>query len=147
MSRPPILVVLALLIMVVVCSPSGSCAARSPPEEEAWGSHRQPDIKAGNPASKMATYSKATINPSQDCSSKYASLNYKPVTSICNPKVPATKACCAAFNTLACQYRSQVNNFNSICPIVFMSYLNYAGGYQDGYFVGKCIDGTTGLCV
>jgi hypothetical protein len=82
-----------------------------------------------------------------DCSSEYPKLNFKPVTSVCNPKVAATNACCAAFNKFACQYRSQVNNFNSICPILFLSYLNYAGGYQDGYFIGKCVDGKKGLCV
>lgn len=142
--------VIVLLIMVVVCL-SNSCAARTPALkeqiEEVRGFRELLAAKAGKPALKAVTYSKAAIDPNKDCANKYPKLNYKPVTSVCKPKVPATKACCAAFNKFSCQFRSQVNNFNTICPIMFMSYLNYAGGYQDGYFIGKCIDGKKGLCV
>ncbi|KAG0621564.1 hypothetical protein M758_3G030200, partial [Ceratodon purpureus] len=141
------MVVLALLIVVGVCSPLSSCTARSSPElevgeEEARGFRRLLAAEAPKPAPRVATlFSKAAIDPNRDCANRYPKLNYKPVTRVCKPKVPATKACCAAFNKFACQYRSQVNNFKSTCPILFMAYLNYAGGYQDGYFIGKYIDG------
>jgi hypothetical protein len=81
------------------------------------------------------------------CSKEFPKLNYTSVTSVCNIKVRATPSCCAAFNELACKFQTQVNDFNTICPILFISYLNLAGGYENGYFIGNCIDGNKGLCV
>lgn len=138
-----------VVVLLLVCI-SSSCAARNPVRllsEKALDSRELLASKAGNPAVKAITYSKTTVDPNKDCANKYSKVNYNPVTSVCSSKVHATKACCAAFNQFACQFRSEVNNFNTVCPIMFMSYLNYAGGFKDGYFVGPCVDGTKGLCV
>lgn len=76
-------------------------------------------------------------------------MSYADVTAACSVtnQQGASPSCCTAFNKKACQYEAQVNDFSTSCPMLFINYLNAAGPYPAGYFVGRCIDGSRGFCI
>ncbi|KAG0599083.1 hypothetical protein M758_12G126200 [Ceratodon purpureus] len=138
--RSSVMVPLALMILVVTFLPETTG------EIPELGVVVSRHLLAAN-ARKLEIKPRPADDPmNADCETKFQYLNYTPVTSACKSNEPTTRECCAAFNRFACQFRSQVNDFNTICPILFMSYLNYAGRYPDGYFIDQCVDGTKGLC-
>ncbi|KAJ7565534.1 hypothetical protein O6H91_02G064400 [Diphasiastrum complanatum] len=79
-----------------------------------------------------------TSTVAAQCTTNFAKVDYSSITGVCQGPAYERSSCCTAFNTLACKYKAQVNDFTSTCPIEFMSYLNRAGGYPDGIFVGRC---------
>lgn len=83
------------------------------------------------------------------CPTDFSKVSYSDVTAKCSAtsEMGATPACCAAFNNKACQYEAQVNDFGTMCPVLFIDYLNAAGPYPAGYFVGRCVDGSKGFCI
>ena len=87
--------------------------------------------------------------PPEYCSTDFSQVSYEDVKAACpaDANQGANPACCAAFNNKACQYESQVNNFGSMCPMLFINYLGAAGPYPAGYFVGPCVDGSKGFCI
>ncbi|EFJ27168.1 hypothetical protein SELMODRAFT_412115 [Selaginella moellendorffii] len=89
-------------------------------------------------------FGRRLLQSSQSCSTDFSKVDYSSVTRVCKAPFP-TSACCPAFTSLACKYKSQVNDFSTTCPINFIAYLNFAGPYQDGVFVGRCTKGTS-LC-
>lgn len=84
---------------------------------------------------------------SKPCSMKFSAVDYSPVTNVCKAPDYNEKQCCDAFKALACKYGQHVNDYSTICPIEFVSYLNLAGSYPMGVFVGRCNeDGDHRLC-
>lgn len=125
----------AFLAVIVLCLPAFSECGR------VVGLTR-----ASTEAAESAYYSKAFT---EYCPTDFSKVSYDDVKSACpaNAGQGATAACCAAFNAKACQYEAQVNNFGSMCPMLFINYLGVAGPYPAGYFVGPCVDGTKGFCI
>ncbi|CAK9193720.1 unnamed protein product [Sphagnum troendelagicum] len=76
-----------------------------------------------------------------------ATVSFADVKSACPLNaVSPSDASCTAYRTAVSQYSDQVNDFNSICPILFINYLSAVGPYPAGYFVGNCVSGNSGLC-
>ncbi|CAK9206748.1 unnamed protein product [Sphagnum jensenii] len=81
------------------------------------------------------------------CGTDFSTVSFANVKSACPVGADSpSAACCTAYTDIACQYSAEVNDFNSICPIMFINYLSAAGPYPAGYFVGNCVSGTNGLC-
>ncbi|EFJ28736.1 hypothetical protein SELMODRAFT_89433, partial [Selaginella moellendorffii] len=79
------------------------------------------------------------------CATDFSKVDYAEVTSVCKGPQYHQEACCGAFKKMACKYTTQVNDFSTTCPVEFMAYLNYAGNYPNGVFVGRCNSGSS-LC-
>lgn len=75
---------------------------------------------------------------SKHCSVKFSSVDYSPITNVCKAPEYNEQQCCDAFKALACKYSQHVNDYSTICPVEFVSYLNLAGSYPMGVFVGRC---------
>ncbi|CAM6017223.1 unnamed protein product [Sphagnum balticum] len=102
------------------------------------GIHHHPDNDA---LSGTAVLSRNT------CATDFSTVSFANVKSACPVGADSPSAsCCTAYTDVACQYSAEVNDFNSICPIMFINYLSAAGPYPAGYFVGNCVSGTNGLC-
>ncbi|CAM6040817.1 unnamed protein product [Sphagnum compactum] len=87
------------------------------------------------------------IMSSDACPTDFSTVSFADVKSACPLNaVSPSDACCTAYRTAACQYSDQVNDFNSICPILFINYRSAVGPYPAGYFVGTCVSGSSGLC-
>ncbi|KAH9549462.1 hypothetical protein CY35_10G021400 [Sphagnum magellanicum] len=87
------------------------------------------------------------IMSSDACSTDFRTVSFADVKSACPLNaVSPSDACCTAYRAAAYQYSDQVNDFNSICPILFINYLSVVGPYPAGYFVGNCVSGSSGLC-
>lgn len=96
-----------------------------------------------------AGYSTIASPMAKYCPTDFSRISYEDVKAACPADADqgANPACCAAFNNKACQYEAEVNNFGSMCPMLFISYLGAAGPYPAGYFVGPCVDGSKGFCI
>ncbi|KAL2613216.1 hypothetical protein R1flu_024908 [Riccia fluitans] len=74
------------------------------------------------------------------CSVDYSKLDYSPITSVCKDPYPQ-EACCNAYNQFCSPHKSELNNLNEMCAMYFTSYLNMAGTYPNGVFIGRCNSG------
>eukprot|EP01018_Ginkgo_biloba_P011397 Gb_28525 [translate_table: standard] len=84
---------------------------------------------------------------SKPCKMNFSSIDYSSVTSVCKSPDYNEKECCGAFTAMACKYSQHVNDYSTSCPIEFVSFLNYAGSYPHGVFIGRCNnDGQHLLC-
>jgi hypothetical protein len=94
-------------------------------------------------------YSTIASPMSEYCPTDFSQVSYEDVKAACpaDASQGASPACCAAFNNKACQYEAEVNNFGTMCPMLFINYLGAVGPYPAGYFVGPCVDGTKGFCI
>ncbi|KAG0564121.1 hypothetical protein M758_8G079400 [Ceratodon purpureus] len=127
--------VFVAFLVTLLSLPSSSVCARVMGATETV----MPESVHSTIASPMAEY----------CATDFSQVSYEDVKAACpaDSSQGANPACCAAFNNKACQYEAQVNNFGSMCPMLFINYLGAVGPYPAGYFVGPCVDGTKGFCI
>ncbi|CAM6095507.1 unnamed protein product [Calypogeia fissa] len=139
-SRISVPLLICIFALIVITSPSVAWARFSAVVE---GGTELEDIAAGRAGSRGLLQS-GTVG---DCPYDFSTMDYSTVTSVCKGPSYDASVCCAPFTKLACNYKPQINDFNSLCPIYFMSYLNVAGSYPDGVFVGdgRCNSGNS-LC-
>ncbi|KAH9323437.1 hypothetical protein KI387_018076, partial [Taxus chinensis] len=75
---------------------------------------------------------------SKPCKVDFSSVDFSAVTRVCKAPDYTEKECCEAFNAVACKYVKHVNDYATNCPVEFISFLNMAGEYPNGVFVGRC---------
>ncbi|KAL3679845.1 hypothetical protein R1sor_022801 [Riccia sorocarpa] len=74
------------------------------------------------------------------CSVDYSKLDYSPITSVCKSPYPQD-TCCNAYGQFCSPHKSELNDLSRMCAMYFTSYLNMAGTYPNGVFIGRCNSG------
>ncbi|BBN11164.1 protein MpLRE1 [Marchantia polymorpha subsp. ruderalis] len=92
-------------------------------------------------ASVESAASRKLLQTMGGCPVDFVNMDYSSVTSKCTAPYPES-TCCQAYNEFCAPYKSQLNDLSNMCAINMIAYLNQAGNYGTGVFVGRCNSGS-----